>query len=123
MMAPLSPSSSSQTERLMKAKVSFAPTAAAAATTTTTSVRRGSSSQYWVLTVTVAALVMLLGLRTQDMNAFLEQAEDREAVTSVPRLPSSLQEQEQQQEQQQQNPIRQISILGERNSGTRWTFE
>jgi hypothetical protein len=68
--------------------------------------RQKKGLQQWVLAICVAAFVVFILSRNQDSQDFMLQI-DAELVT----------------EQSVRPKIRQISILGERNSGTRWTFE
>jgi len=89
------------------------------------------TSQQWLLLVTLVAIVMLLllredygGPRSISNPAVVVQEGgrsndggdivDADADADVKNLLIA---------EKLQNPIRQISILGERNSGTRWTFE
>jgi hypothetical protein len=69
--------------------------------------------QQWALAISLVAFVILLLSRNQDgQNLILQLDEDLvPEESSSPRIRSA-------------HPrIRRISILGERNSGTRWTFE
>jgi hypothetical protein len=72
------------------------------------SVSSSRKSQLWVLVLAVVALLLLAFLRqeTESFPAFPEFS-NNSASRSVSKV----------------NPIRQISILGERNSGTRWTYD
>jgi hypothetical protein len=62
--------------------------------------------QRWVLAISLAAFMVLILSRDQDTQNFVFET-DTESATEETVHPT----------------IRQISILGERNSGTRWTFE
>ena len=67
--------------------------------------KSGTSSRQWLAAIAIVAFVMVVLSRTQNIDDLVEHS----AETSV--------------KEEHQNPIRQISILGERNSGTRWTYE
>lgn len=74
---------------------------------------RPKRSQQWLLAIFLVSIFMLLLARNQDAQSLVfetggmeeVEVEQQESVTKPDR------------------PIRQISVLGERNSGTRWTFE
>jgi hypothetical protein len=68
--------------------------------------RQKKGLQQWVLTICVAAFVVFVLSRNQDSQHFMLQPNANVATG-----------------QSAHPKIRQISILGERNSGTRWTFE
>lgn len=68
--------------------------------------RQKKGYQQWILAISLAAFVVLILSRNQDSQNILLDT-DLELATEETVHPK----------------IRQISILGERNSGTRWTFE
>jgi hypothetical protein len=65
--------------------------------------RQKKGYQQWILAISLAAFVILLLSRSQDASFEIDTEVEREETVHP--------------------KIRQISILGERNSGTRWTFE
>jgi hypothetical protein len=77
--------------------------------------RTRTNSHRWVVALASVAilLLMLMSRRQEEMGQFLET---NAGNPSTPSDPTSLLS-------TNDKPIRQIGILGERNSGTRWTYE
>jgi hypothetical protein len=69
--------------------------------------RQKKGLQQWILAICLAVFVVLILSRNQDGQNFMVET-DAQLLTRESLHPKKIQ---------------QISILGERNSGTRWTFE
>ena len=77
---------------------------------------RFSCSRPCVAFLALIAFVMLYLSRQQTMDNLSPSAQEKVHVDVNPEFGDAS-------NNKKRNPIRQISILGERNSGTRWTFE
>jgi hypothetical protein len=82
-------------------------TTAAGATHTSSRGRR------WVFSLLSLVLVVIMLLKWEDFQEPSREASTIVKAVEVPKIQTT----------ERLRPIKQISILGERNSGTRWTFE
>ena len=84
-----------------------------------------SRSQRWVVTLVMVALVllMILSRRQNEMGYFLSSTDYGEELSDTSTTTLEQDKIPDSSDAHPPKPIRQISILGERNSGTRWTFE
>lgn len=81
-----------------------------------------SSRRQWLGAVGLVATIMIVLSRTQNIDTLMEQSSQTSSKDATPTTGSSSPGVSDE-SAATKNPIRQISILGERNSGTRWTFE
>ena len=89
---------------------------------------RSRSKQFTFLLVSLGAVALLFAFRPDGRDSFSDVPSserkirmDQRATTTISSSETDYKESED--GKQQENRIRQISLLGERNSGTRWSYE